>query len=407
MQKLPLQPHPQNIDSSANTQSSNLKSTQKPIYLDCEEQYPYTSPSLPCKPSTLTTQIQPWTLPTHEYYISLNSKSYLYPQIPIYFRNQPNITKSMRAILYDWMMEVCSELTLKRETFHLSIEYCDRYLSVKPQISKGIYQLVGLTCMYIAGKVEEVHSPCLSDWVLSADNGYSPAQVLEFEKVILKSLNFHILPVTCFSWANWLMSMWDLFIDFHFGCMDGNSLQSFSKFTTKKVKKAFEERMICFKLANQKAYRRFRQTFQILDLAILHPESLKFDSRVFAAGLIYVMISKYFFDSKYALLYYNGDSENSGQVGEEDIYQIEPTQTVQDLYENFICTCLELTSIEEIYPVVSFFQDFLEFPLNFDLPIVCKFQSKARIESHYEEFLSYQTHNSNNLDFIEKIIDNF
>lgn len=34
----------------------------------------------------------------------------------------------MRAILIDWMMEVSSEFTLKRETFHLSVRYVDFYL---------------------------------------------------------------------------------------------------------------------------------------------------------------------------------------------------------------------------------------------------------------------------------------
>jgi len=35
----------------------------------------------------------------------------------------------MRAILLDWMMEVCAEFNLKRETFHLAVIYVDRYLS--------------------------------------------------------------------------------------------------------------------------------------------------------------------------------------------------------------------------------------------------------------------------------------
>ena len=35
----------------------------------------------------------------------------------------------MRAILIDWMMEVCSDYLFKRETFHLSVNFVDRYLS--------------------------------------------------------------------------------------------------------------------------------------------------------------------------------------------------------------------------------------------------------------------------------------
>lgn len=32
----------------------------------------------------------------------------------------------MRAILLDYMQEVCAEFGLKRETFHLSMNYADR-----------------------------------------------------------------------------------------------------------------------------------------------------------------------------------------------------------------------------------------------------------------------------------------
>ena len=42
----------------------------------------------------------------------------------------------MRAILYDWMMEICTEFTLKRETFHLAITYIDRAMARMPDIKK-------------------------------------------------------------------------------------------------------------------------------------------------------------------------------------------------------------------------------------------------------------------------------
>lgn len=34
----------------------------------------------------------------------------------------------LRAILVDWIMEVCKEFTLKRETFHLAVHNMDRYI---------------------------------------------------------------------------------------------------------------------------------------------------------------------------------------------------------------------------------------------------------------------------------------
>lgn len=76
------------------------------------------------------------------------------PDSHYFDKKQTQVTWIMRAILFDWMMEVCMEFTLKRETFHYSLNYVDRYLSSVPNIQKWELQLVGVTAMYIASKVE-------------------------------------------------------------------------------------------------------------------------------------------------------------------------------------------------------------------------------------------------------------
>ena len=69
-------------------------------------------------------------------------------------KKQAQINWSMRAILLDWMMEVCMEFGLKRETFHYGVNYIDRYLSAVPNIQKVELQLIGVTAIYMASKVE-------------------------------------------------------------------------------------------------------------------------------------------------------------------------------------------------------------------------------------------------------------
>ena len=74
---------------------------------------------------------------------------------PFYFENkQAQVTWTMRGILLDWIMEVCMEFTIKRETFHYAVNYVDRYLTLVPQIPKIQLQLVGVTAMYLAAKME-------------------------------------------------------------------------------------------------------------------------------------------------------------------------------------------------------------------------------------------------------------
>ena len=223
------------------------------------------------------------------------------------------------------------------------------------------------------------------------------------------------------------MTQWDSFVDYHFGCVPYNRTKDFCHLSSSEKEmhqKLYEKRCILFKEANQRAYKRFRETMQVLDIALLNIEISKFLPRVLAGGLLYLMISKYFYENNYSLLYYNGpdyveplknnqnDSLNMwfGNEKEIDLEYEEMTETqhiegatvVQELFSGFLAAALEIKNIEEIYQTVSFFHPYLELEIVYDLPTVCRNQSKARIESHYEEFLSYQTHNHQNLEFISR-----
>ena len=71
------------------------------------------------------------------------------------FNNHPGLQPRMRAILLDWIIEVCEVYKLHRETYYLTIDYLDRYLTCKNNISKNQLQLIGITCLFIASKVRQ------------------------------------------------------------------------------------------------------------------------------------------------------------------------------------------------------------------------------------------------------------
>jgi hypothetical protein len=72
------------------------------------------------------------------------------------FDNHPSLQPRMRAILLDWLIEVCEVYKLHRETYYLTLDYIDRYLSGKNCISKNQLQLIGITCLFIASKVSSL-----------------------------------------------------------------------------------------------------------------------------------------------------------------------------------------------------------------------------------------------------------
>ena len=71
---------------------------------------------------------------------------------------QPDVTPDMRSILVDWLIEVAQEYKLQQETLHLSVRLIDRFLSRRP-VARTKLQLVGVTCMFIASKFEEIYAP--------------------------------------------------------------------------------------------------------------------------------------------------------------------------------------------------------------------------------------------------------
>ena len=64
------------------------------------------------------------------------------------------LTYNMRLIVVDWMNEVCSDKRLHRETFHLAVDYFDRFLKLSNGVVCGQLQLVACAALIIATKIE-------------------------------------------------------------------------------------------------------------------------------------------------------------------------------------------------------------------------------------------------------------
>lgn len=125
------------------------------------------------------------------------------------FNNHPSLQPRMRAILLDWLIEVCEVYKLHRETYFLTVDYLDRYLSTKENISKNQLQLIGITCLFIASKVEEIYPPKLHEFAYVTDSACSEEDILSQEILLLQALNWCITPVTIMGWVSIYMQLND------------------------------------------------------------------------------------------------------------------------------------------------------------------------------------------------------
>ena len=53
-----------------------------------------------------------------------------------------------------YYLQVCEVYKLHRETFHLAADIIDRYLSARSDVQKYQLQLIGVTALFIAAKLE-------------------------------------------------------------------------------------------------------------------------------------------------------------------------------------------------------------------------------------------------------------
>ncbi|KAI0701965.1 cyclin-like protein, partial [Cytidiella melzeri] len=110
---------------------------------------------------------------------------------PTYMETQKDLAWKMRGILIDWLVQVHSRFRLLPETLFLAVNIIDRFLSQRV-VSLAKLQLVGITCMFIAAKVEEVVAPSATNFLYCADASYTETEILQAERYVLKTLDWNM-----------------------------------------------------------------------------------------------------------------------------------------------------------------------------------------------------------------------
>ena len=111
---------------------------------------------------------------------------------PNYIELQNEITPTMRAILIDWLVMVQQKFELMSETLFLAVNLIDRFLE-KEMVERRKLQLVGVTCMLIACKYEEIIFPEIRDFIYITDNAYRRRQIILMEIKVLNVLEFRLM----------------------------------------------------------------------------------------------------------------------------------------------------------------------------------------------------------------------
>ena len=110
---------------------------------------------------------------------------------PTYMDNQRELSWAMRGILHDWLIQTHLHFHLIPETLLLAINTVNRFLSVRI-VSLAKLQLVGLTCLFMALKFEEIITPPITQFLNCAEDAYTKNEILQAERYVLKTLNWNL-----------------------------------------------------------------------------------------------------------------------------------------------------------------------------------------------------------------------
>ncbi|KAF7688145.1 G1/S-specific cyclin-E1 isoform X2 [Silurus meridionalis] len=242
----------------------------------CRDQTPASSPCQADKPvgigrvgyahytsrSVFVTPTRPSPLPAlcwaskDDVWNNLLKKDKIYLHNVRVMERHPNLQPKMRAILLDWLIEVCEVYKLHRETFYLGQDYFDRFMATQKNVQKSTLQLIGISALFIAAKMEEIYPPKVHQFAYVTDGACTEEEILSMEVIIMKELNWSLSPLTPVSWLNIYMQMAHL--------------------------KEFTE-----VLMPQFPQATFVQIAELLDLCVLDVRSLEFSSSLLAASALF------------------------------------------------------------------------------------------------------------------------
>jgi G2/mitotic-specific cyclin-B, other len=125
-------------------------------------------------------------------YAHFRQKESLTVVLPVYMNElQTHINEKMRAILVDWLVEVHMKFKLSPETLYLTVNLIDRYLE-RCEILRSQLQLLGVSCLMIASKYEEIWPPSVQELVYICDNAYTRTKIVKMETQVLVALEYKI-----------------------------------------------------------------------------------------------------------------------------------------------------------------------------------------------------------------------
>ncbi|XP_033880655.1 cyclin-P-like isoform X1 [Acipenser ruthenus] len=100
-------------------------------------------------------------------------------------------TNYMRAILVDWLIQVHESFRCTEETLYLCVHLLNSSMRLS-KVNIPTFQLLGMTCLFVACKKEECLFPESTELCFLMENCFTRKQLLRMERKVLTCLKFDL-----------------------------------------------------------------------------------------------------------------------------------------------------------------------------------------------------------------------
>ena len=339
-------------------------------------------------------QFQHRTIYDLEFYQNLLIANNSYKKINFQniFKSQPLLNWEIRLNTLLWMMKICEEFAFKRDTYHYSSFYFDLflYLSNEKIENKNEFKLIGITCISISAKIEEVQIPKLVEYAESInDCNYKIDDIINTEKKICGALGWKLIPMTISSWLNWYTCQWDLFVN------------SVDNILEKLLLLTDDDNILFFKRQNEISYYNYRRIYQLIDLIILDYHSYKHEIRYLIASCFLISICLHYnleYDFKEKILKIKKFSKKLKKNEKEK------GKVLLEIYIQFIEQSFDFSfEDKKLIECINYIYKFINFKFSYDVPLIFQVEQENLNDYSYEDFISYQTTCDNIYPFFKEI----
>ena len=318
----------------------------------------------------------------------LKTEEIIFKKYKLISKKELILNTELRLEILIWMMKTCEEFAFKRDTYHNACYYFNMYLTLKSMNrsnkkekekiinlkDKSLLELIGLTCIIISAKLEEIQLPRLKEYAELLNQKYNINSIIEMEKKICSELRWKLIIISKNTWLNWYICQWDLFID------------TIDNIKDEFIKVISEDDILYFKKPNDNSYNNFRKITQLIDIMELDFNSYNYEPRILVAISFFIILC-----NKYNLNY----DFNKKKFDKNKIQNL--SELIIDIYSKFIAQSFDFGFNNEMLQkgIKYFYNNYINFEFTFDLPLIYQVHPEKLDEDSYEDFLSYQTTNDN------------